>query len=57
VRKPTLYHSQTIHFFGSGSACFFVTLDYRIDIYIQGSNYNIFDIKTFYAVMNLLVVE
>ena len=27
--------------------CFYVTLDYRIDICIRGSNYNIFDIKTF----------
>jgi hypothetical protein len=32
-----------------------VTLDYRIDFYIQGSNYNIFYIKTFQAVIILMV--
>jgi hypothetical protein len=35
--------------------CFSVTLDYRIVFYIQGSNYNIFDIKTFWAVLNVEV--
>jgi hypothetical protein len=32
---------------------FNVTLDYRIDFYIQGSTYNIFEIKTSQAVSNI----
>jgi hypothetical protein len=34
--------------------CFHVTLDYRISFCIRGSNHNIFVIKTFWAVMNLV---
>jgi hypothetical protein len=34
--------------------CFRVTLDYKIDFYIPGSNFIIFVIKTFSAAMHMI---
>jgi hypothetical protein len=48
-----LAHSQFVSSVFYGGAClfFFVTLDYRMNLYIRGSNYNIFSVKTFLAEM------
>jgi hypothetical protein len=45
---------NTIFLLAEPIYCFRVTLDYRMDFCIRGSIYNIFDIKTFKAVMNLV---
>jgi hypothetical protein len=48
---------QSVFFWQGLFVVFHVTLDYRIDFCIRGSNYNIFAIKTFYAVMNVVIIQ
>jgi hypothetical protein len=43
---PNNSYCEAAFFMAGPVCCLPVTLDYRIDFYIQGSNYNIFAIKT-----------